>query len=229
MAASAWQVVPYSDSGARLLSSVAVPSQGPQSLFRLAEGERDGEGEGLAHIPLAPPISIHQWSPVVTWPYLDAEDTGKCSLCSGSGFTATTLSWGNACFGRLAFSATSSLKTSNLFPTVRVIYQMKPFLTPPVTGVPYCFVHNSALVLHCTYCIQHATGCVCWMRFSLLQRQPVMLENGGGSLCELERSLSFLAFSFLICDQARLCSDTPDHSPQVTVGLSALPSGSRRP
>lgn len=139
MAASAWQVVPYSDSGAQLLSSVAVPSQGPRSLFRLAEGERDGEGEGLAisyclaltaHIPLAPPISIHQWSPVVTWPYLDAEDTGKCSLCSGSGFTATTLSWGSACFGRLAFSATSSLKTSNLFPTVRVIYQMKPFSNP---------------------------------------------------------------------------------------------------
>lgn len=33
-----------------------------------------------AHIPLAPPTPIHQWSPVVTWPYLDAKDTGKCSL-----------------------------------------------------------------------------------------------------------------------------------------------------
>lgn len=45
---AAWQVVSYSDSGAQLLSSVAVPSQGPQSLFWLAEGERDGEGEGTA-------------------------------------------------------------------------------------------------------------------------------------------------------------------------------------
>lgn len=44
-----------------------------------------------AHVPLAPPIPIHQWSLVVTWPYLDAKDIGKCSLCSGSGFTATSV------------------------------------------------------------------------------------------------------------------------------------------
>lgn len=46
-----------------------------------------------------------------------------------------------------------------------------------------------------------------------------MLENREGSVCELARSLSFLACSFLICGQARLCSDTPHHSSQVTVGL----------
>lgn len=44
-------------------------------------------------------------------------------------------------------------------------------------------------------------------------------------MCELERSLSFLALSFLICGQARFCSDTPHHSSQVTVGLSALQVG----
>lgn len=44
---AAWQVVSYSVSGAQLLSYVAVPSQGPQSLFWLAEGERDSEGVGI--------------------------------------------------------------------------------------------------------------------------------------------------------------------------------------
>lgn len=34
--------------GAQLHSSVTMPSQGPRSLFWLAEGERDGEGEGTA-------------------------------------------------------------------------------------------------------------------------------------------------------------------------------------
>lgn len=115
----------------------------------------------------------------------------------------------SAYFGkRLAYSATSSLKTSNLSLPVQVTSQMKPFLASlhrTNSSSHYCFAYNSVLALNCTYCIQHTTGvqgmyveCIfLYCKGSLLCRKKEEAH------CMILRDPFFLAFSFLICGQAR--------------------------
>ena len=109
---------------------------------------------------------------------------------------------------------------------------MKPFRNSLYkTNLPspwgHGFVYTSALALHCACCIQHATGCVCWACFSLLQRQPFMYETGRRLIMRSCRVPFCLSVSSSVVGQdGTLILHT---APPRSLGLSALQVGAGDP